>query len=858
MIPLLTIWPHREIPGWDGDEVDLPNLQPLRSAVPLLDALADTYRTDAHVWPGVVRFDGEAATEIPRINLPALAAIRAKRGDVLFGSIWVDVDDGVAHDAKLPEARPVWRAMLAERVAALPAELRDGLAQYDTRGGARLIWALDREVPPEVFVLIGKALRERLRTLGFDRLDELKDWGRCYRAPNVVRDGVTQRRPCDLSGFGDVPLVVEQLQAARGASTASPLGSIGSARTPFALPPSIPAGQRNQTLTRLAGALRRAGLEEPSILAALRAEVDGGRCGDWQPDRGELEQIARSVGRYEAGPLDAPLAPAPPPPFRATVTVQPPTPPGEDAPEPVEIALDRPTIRVRAGELVRIVGEAEGALIPADVYQRGGRIVAVGRDPSAGSKLRIRTLDKQALRLAAACVADWQSWKPSRGGASTKERGVLGAKKDDDAPAGDWVPTDPPLYAIEALAAKGEWRFAPLVGVSEIPIVRHDGSIWTTPGYDLETGYLYEPGAVVVPVIPERPTKDEARVALDDLAELVAEFPFQTRTDRSVALASFLTCVSRSAMSRAPLTIVDGHTPSSGKSLIAQIGAILATGDEIPVLSETSDEELEKRITSMLRCGDAVILIDNVTRPVGGSSLDALLTASHWKGRVLGASEMVELPNVATWYVSGNNVAVRGDLTRRALRCFLDAPDERPELRSDFRIPDLPGHCKRHRGRLVAAALTVIRARAQDRESQRLPALGSFREWSFLVRDALVWLGEADPVESQDALRQVADLGLATFSELLGAWRSYFGDQPVQITEALEHLDQKAHQDNARRVIRAIEELTELPLTDRKTAARLGYAIRSRQGRTVDGLTFAQTAKTKIGRRWYVRDGASR
>lgn len=851
MIPLLTIWPHREIPGWDGDEAQLEQLQPLRSAVPLVEALEAVYRTDAHVWPGVVRFAGEAAPEIPRINIPALAALRAKGGDVLFGSIWVDVDDGVAHDAKLPEARPVWRAMLAERVEALPVELRDGLATYDTRGGTRLIWALDVEVTPEVFVTIGRTLRERLRALGFDRLDELKDWGRCYRAPNVTRDGTPQRRPCDLSSVGDAPLSVDALLAVRSASPSSPLGAIGSARTAFQLPPQIPAGQRNQTLTRLAGSLRRAGLEERTILLALREEVENGRCGDWQPDRGELEQIARSVGRYEPGPVEAPPpANAQPAPFRATVTVQPPpAPPGEPQPAPVEVDLPRPTIRVRAGELVRVVGEIEDALCPADVYQRGGRIVAVGRDPSAGSKLRIRQLDKQALRLAAAYVADWQSWKASRGGGS-KGAGILGAS---DAPEGDWVPTDPPMHVVEALAAKGEWRFPPLVGVSEIPIVRHDGSIWTTPGYDLETGYLYEPGAVVVPAIPERPTKDEARAALDELAELVAEFPFQTAVDRSVALASFLTCVSRSAMSRAPLTITDGHTPASGKSLIAQIGAILATGDEIPVLSETADEELEKRITAMLRAGDAVILIDNVTRPVGGSSLDALLTASHWKGRVLGGSEMVELPNVATWFVSGNNVVVRGDLTRRALRCFLDVPDERPELRTGFRIGDLPGHVKRHRGRLVAAALTVIRARALDREAQRLPALGSFREWSFLVRDALVWLGEADPVASQEALRQVADLGLASFSELLGAWRAYFADRAVQITEALEELDRQGHKDDARRVVRAIEELAELPLTDRKTAKILGYAIRSRQGRTVDGLTFAQAEKAHTGRRWIVQ-----
>ena len=74
----------------------------------------------------------------------------------------------------------------------------------------------------------------------------------------------------------------------------------------------------------------------------------------------------------------------------------------------------------------------------------------------------------------------------------------------------------------------------------------------------------------------------------------------------------------------------------------------------------------------------------------------------------------------------------------------------------------------------------------------------------------------------------------------------------MQITEALAELDRQGHKDDARRVIRAIEELAELPLTDRKTASRLGYAIRSRQGRTVDGLTFKRTKKTNVGHRWLV------
>ncbi len=56
----------------------------------------------------------------------------------------------------------------------------------------------------------------------------------------------------------------------------------------------IPDGQRNDTLTRLAGAMRRRGANEAAILAALKETP----CQTPLEDR-ELEAIAKSVSRYE-------------------------------------------------------------------------------------------------------------------------------------------------------------------------------------------------------------------------------------------------------------------------------------------------------------------------------------------------------------------------------------------------------------------------------------------------------------------------------------------------------------------------------------------------------------------------------
>jgi hypothetical protein len=62
----------------------------------------------------------------------------------------------------------------------------------------------------------------------------------------------------------------------------------------------IPKGQRDNTLTSLAGTMRRRGMTEAAILAALREENQ--RCEEPLPDT-DLQRIARSIGRKEPGQI---------------------------------------------------------------------------------------------------------------------------------------------------------------------------------------------------------------------------------------------------------------------------------------------------------------------------------------------------------------------------------------------------------------------------------------------------------------------------------------------------------------------------------------------------------------------------
>jgi hypothetical protein len=64
--------------------------------------------------------------------------------------------------------------------------------------------------------------------------------------------------------------------------------------------------------------------------------------------------------------------------------------------------------------------------------------------------------------------------------------------------------------------------------------------------------------------------------------------------------------------------------------------------------------------------------------------------------------------------------------------------------------------------------------------------MGSYGAWCRAVRDALVWAGGGDPAETQDALREDADVERDELRDLLTAWHGLLGDQAVTVRELLE------------------------------------------------------------------------
>jgi hypothetical protein len=439
--------------------------------------------------------------------------------------------------------------------------------------------------------------------------------------------------------------------------------------------------------------------------------------------------------------------------------------------EPGSEARTRPTIRIVAGELPQVVNEAEDALIGANLglYQRGGLIVRPATTPVANADGR-KTLAQRLVHVRTHHIAEamteaavWERFDPRAGG---------------------WRRTDCTLRIAETyLSRDGLWRLPVLTAVINGPTLRADGSILDQPGYDVGTGLLFDPQGAAFPPVPQNPSKEDAAAALSVINSLIKTFPFVGKPDQAVALSGVLTTVIRRSLSTAPLHGYNAPAAGTGKSLLVDIASIIATGQPAAVIAQgKTEEEMEKRLGAALIAGDQLISIDNCEGSLGGELLCQALTQPSLKIRILGRSLNAEVPSNAAMFATGNNLTLVGDMTRRAIRCSLDAGVERPELRAFESDPIETVRAKR--GEYLVAVLTVLRAFHLAGRPRQAPPLGSFAEWSW-VRDALIWLGEADPCVTMDEVRN-ADPKLDALTMVIEQWQQIVGDRRVSAKQIID------------------------------------------------------------------------
>lgn len=502
----------------------------------------------------------------------------------------------------------------------------------------------------------------------------------------------------------------------------------------------------------------------------------------------------------------------------------------------------KPKIVYRPGELPRLVKEID-ASIRGRAWRFGELLVGIARLPETrsyrglkqakGASL-ISPYDVHSLSLLASNCASWVR---------------ISSSKEGDTE----IPINPPAEVMQIfLAAKAEWTLPPLTGLVNCPVIRPDGSLLYKPGWDSETGLYADFDTSDFPYVATNPDKEAAFAAWAVLKDAISEFPFKTDVDQSVALAAMLTAVLRPSVKSSPMFAFSAPTPGTGKSALADLVGIMATGKPCAAMDFNKDEsEFKKAIIATLLEGSPVTLIDNVVGELNNSLLNSALSQETISGRILGLSKTVKLSTTTLWLATGNNLTICGDLTRRTLLCNLDAETERPAERTFRR--DIYQWGTDHRGEMTQAALTILRAYfvAGRPVPDGIKPMNGFNDWSRWVRGALLWLGEADPKESQFEI-EAHDPEREGLLSVLQAWHEHFGSAFVTTKDLLSNNPPEGELQIPDSQVALYQALLEaIPHGRELTGRLLGKWLARHNGRVIDGLKLIDTGQTRQRRAYW-------
>jgi hypothetical protein len=401
-----------------------------------------------------------------------------------------------------------------------------------------------------------------------------------------------------------------------------------------------------------------------------------------------------------------------------------------------------------------VTSAMERANDPPCIFYRGGKLVRALSDEQGRNS--IQELTPAALR------------------------GFLGrsAKFVKQTGHGKIVPSDPPPKIVFDILDQGGWAQSEnntpgLMGIIEAPALRPDYSLIDTQGYDASTKLYYAPTPDLEGLeIPLEPTRKDAIAAVSQLRECLADFPFDCEASEANMLGLFITPFVRPAISGCvPLAAITAPTQGEGKTLLATVASIIATGRDAGAMAPPqTEEEWRKSLFAAVVSGSPLILIDNLDQTLASTSLASAITSESIDGRILGKSQLLTLPQRATWIATGVNLDFSGDLPRRCYLIRLESKLSKPHQRGSFKHPRLKAWLKQNRSRLVAGVLTLCKAwYAAGCPKSKTPNFGSFESWAETVGSILSFAGVKSFLENLDTFQENADQDSLAWEEFLKA-----------------------------------------------------------------------------------------
>ncbi len=355
-----------------------------------------------------------------------------------------------------------------------------------------------------------------------------------------------------------------------------------------------------------------------------------------------------------------------------------------------------------------------------------------------------------------------------------------------------------------------------LVRVTDVPLHSANGTLRVEPGYDPDTETYLVPGfAIRMPPAVGSVAEAHVREAEDILIEGIRDFPFSDvfdgkelapiymdeigpdgqrvpnwqrgRGSRVNLLGCLVHCFTPNLRTGpSPSYHIDKPKMATGAGYLANFISIVRDGRRmVPTPLPKSEEEIEKRITSLRLAGNNFIMWDNIRIKVESESLALYETGDTYQGRKLGESSSPIFPTDVPMIYTTNNGSFTSEHYRRKVPIRLDASKAKPRERTGFKYQPYAEKMLAMRADFVWAIHTLINHWLQcgRPEPRDVPHFASYPEWVAVVGGVLEAAGIFGLLSNMDAYLAGKDDDDDGENDLIGQIMAKYNTSPFSARE---------------------------------------------------------------------------
>jgi hypothetical protein len=210
-----------------------------------------------------------------------------------------------------------------------------------------------------------------------------------------------------------------------------------------------------------------------------------------------------------------------------------------------------------------------------------------------------------------------------------------------------------------------------------------------------------------------------------------------------------------------PMGIANANQAGSGKSTLMRM--VMSPVHGLPGEGDLPEDkqELLKVLQAAAINRRPYMILDDIGKFLRSTALNRFITAAVHEGRIMGGQQQFREPNVTQVCVTGNNLEVTVDLSRRACIAGLFVPGEIQGRRFKFPITDRWLARPETRAEMLAVCWAIVREAWNQTKFAGLPEgtsnLQGFERWSEIIQCCLrAARFVADPLAADRARAMVA------------------------------------------------------------------------------------------------------